>query len=186
MHVDAEQIGGLDHIGAGQCLRQTAALPEIAAVEQHRIAGAGGVAQPVDQRFQVREAAHAAVAIRGFGKIEEGKGVGIDAAGLDAEIVEEGAADQMRRPPAHVADADIDARLAKKHRLELRVGVGDMEHAGVAEMPELVHVLGGHDGCFRGRGLRHDARYCRGGEITQEISAIQCELHISRMRRRTK
>ena len=97
----------------------------------------------------------------------------IDGAGLDAEMLEKGAADQMRRPPAHVADPDIDARLAKEHRLELRMRVGDMEDARVAEAAELVHVLGGHDGRFRRRDLRHDARHRRGGEIAQENSAIQ-------------
>ena len=77
--LDAEQVAGLDHVGALRCVGESAALPEIAAVEQQRVAGAGIRAQPVDQRLQMREAAHAAEAVRGFGKIEEGEGVGFDA-----------------------------------------------------------------------------------------------------------
>ena len=63
--VDAEQIRGLDHVGALQGVRLAGALQEIAAVEQQRIAGTGIGAQPVDQRFQVGKAAHAAVTMRG-------------------------------------------------------------------------------------------------------------------------
>ena len=54
----------------------------------------------------MREAAHAAVAVRGVLIIEEGEGVGDPAARHDVEIFEEGAADEMRRFSAHVADAD--------------------------------------------------------------------------------
>ncbi len=73
--IDAEQIGGLDHVGALHRIGLTGALPHVAAVEQERIARAGVRAQPVDQGFQMRKAAHAAVAVRGVLIIEEGEGV---------------------------------------------------------------------------------------------------------------
>ncbi len=56
--VDAEQVAGLDHIRALHGVGEAAALPQIAAVEQNRIAGAGLGAQPVDQGLEMREAAH--------------------------------------------------------------------------------------------------------------------------------
>ncbi len=79
-------------------------------------------AQPVDQRLQMGEAAHAAVAMRGFLIIEEGEGVrrrGCRARCRNAR--------EMRWPtrcggwPRHRADADIDARLAEIDRQKLRV-----------------------------------------------------------------
>ena len=73
--LDAEQIGGLDHVGAVHGVGEAAALQEIAAVEQQRAAGAGLGAQAVDQRLQMREAAEPAVAVRGFGEIEISEGV---------------------------------------------------------------------------------------------------------------
>ncbi len=63
--VDAEQICRLDGVGALQRIRLAGALHQVAAVKQQRIPGAGIGAQAVHQGFQVGEAAHAAVALRG-------------------------------------------------------------------------------------------------------------------------
>src|SRR4029077_9262818 len=103
---------------------ETGALPRIAAVEDERVAGAGFRAQAVDQGFQVREAAHAAVAVRGVLIIEKGEGVGGPAARHDVEIFEERAADDVRRLSPHIADADIDARLPEKNRRGPEGGCG--------------------------------------------------------------
>ena len=55
--LDAEQVGGFDHVRALQRVGEPAALPEVAAVEQQRVAGAGFAAQPVDQRLEMRKSA---------------------------------------------------------------------------------------------------------------------------------
>ena len=115
-YLDAQQIGGLDHVGALHGVGQSTALPEIAAIEQQRAAGACVAAQPVDQRLQMREAAKLAEAACGLLEIEKREGVGVGAVRLDAEAVEEGAADQVRRLACHRADPEIDARLAKIDR----------------------------------------------------------------------
>ena len=96
--LDAEQIRGLDHVGALHGVGQSGALPQVAAVEQQRAARADVAAQSVDQRLQMRKAAELAETCRRFLEIEKGEGVGVGAVGLDAEPVEKGAADQMRRP----------------------------------------------------------------------------------------
>jgi hypothetical protein len=71
--LDAEQVGGLDHVGALHGVGKSGALPEIAAVEQQRAAGPTSPAQAVDQRLQMREAAELAEARGGFLEIEQVK-----------------------------------------------------------------------------------------------------------------
>ena len=172
--VDAEQVSGVGHAGALRRKGVSGALPDVAAVEQQRIAGAGIRAQPVDQGFQMREAAHAAVAVRGVLKIEEGEGVGDPATRHDVEIFEEGAADDMRRFPAHIADADIDARLAEMDRLQLGVAVGQMQDADIAEAADVVEIIIG-----RQSHARRDARCGGDAKPAQEIPAIQARvLHL--------
>ena len=83
--LDAEQVGGIDHVLAMHDVGEPAALPEIAAVEQQRAAGARLRAQPVDQGLEMREAAEPAVAVRGLGEVEIGEGVRKPRLGRDAE-----------------------------------------------------------------------------------------------------
>ena len=179
--VDAEQIGGLDHVGALRRIGETGALPDVAAVEQQRIARAGFRAQPVDQGFQMRESAHAAVAVRGVLIIEEGEGVGGAAARHDVEIFEESAADDVRRFSAHIADADIDARLAEIDRLQLGVAVGQMQDADIAEAADVVEIVVG-----RQRHARRDARSGGDAKPAQEIPAVQAKTPTRHSGARTK
>ena len=65
-------------------------------------------------------------------------------------------ADQMRRLAPHLADAEIDAGLAEKDRLQLRMGVGQMQDARIAEAVEVVEA--------RGVGGARDARSDGAGE----------------------
>ena len=68
--LDAEQVGGFDHVGALHGVGEAGALPQIAAVEQQRACGSDVAAQAIDQRLQMREAAELAKASRGFLEIE--------------------------------------------------------------------------------------------------------------------
>ena len=86
----------------------------------------------------MRKAAELAEARRRPSRIRAGEGIGVGAVGADAEAVEEGASDQMRRIAPHRADAEIDARLAEEHRPELRMGVGDVQDARIAEALDIV------------------------------------------------
>ena len=144
--LDAEQVGGIDHVGALQRVGKPGALPEIAAVEQQRAPAAGFAAHPVDQRLQMRKAAELAESSGGLLELDAGEGIGVGAVGADAEAIEEGASDQMRRVAPHRSDAEIDARLAKKHRPKLRMGIGDVQDARIAEALEIVDariIVGG-------------------------------------------
>lgn len=136
--LDAEQIGDLDHVAALHDVGKPGALPKIAAVDEHRMLLADIAAQAVDQRLQMGKAAELAETWRGFLELEAGESIGIGAVGADAEMVQECAADQMRRPSRHLADADIDAGLAKIDRIELRVRVGDVQDPRIAETLEVV------------------------------------------------
>ena len=148
--LDAEQVGGLDHVGALHGVGQSGALPQIAAIEQQRAFGPDIAAQAVDQRLQMREAAELAEADGGFLEIETGEGVGIGAVGLDPKSIEKGAAHQMRRPSLHRADAEIDTRFAEIHRQQLRMRVGHVQDARIAEAFEIVDA--GVVGAARERG----------------------------------
>src|SRR3979411_3290607 len=86
----------------------------------------------------MRKTAELAEACGGFLEIEKGEGVGVGAVGPDAESIEKGAADQMRRLSFHRTDAEIDAGFAKIHRQQLRMGVGHVQDAGIAEAFEIV------------------------------------------------
>lgn len=137
---DAEQIGDLDHVATLHDVGKPGALPEIAAVEQQRTLLADLVAQAIDQRLQMGKAAELAEAARGLVELETGEGIGIGAVGADAEPVEEGAADQMRRSPRHLTDADIDTWFAEISRIQLRMRVGDVQDPRIAEPFEVVNA----------------------------------------------
>ncbi len=117
----------LHHVG------QSRALPEVTAIEQQRAALADVGAQAVDQRLQMREAAELAEALRGFLEVDASEGIGVGVVRRDAEAVEKGFSNQMRRPPLHLADPDIDARLAEIDRTKLRMRIGEVKDARVAE-----------------------------------------------------
>ena len=144
--LDAEQVGRIHHVGALQRIGKAGALPEIAAVEQQRAPAAGLAAHPVDQCLQMRKTAELAESPGGLLELDAGESIGVRAVGADAETIEEGSCDQMRRIAPHRADAEIDARLAEKHRPKLRVGIGDVQDARIAEALEIVNariIIGG-------------------------------------------
>ena len=99
---------------------------------------AGVAAQPIDQRFQVSEAAELAEPNGGFFEIDRGERVGVGAVRLDPEAVEKGASDQMWRFALHRADPEVDAGLAKIHRQQLRMGIGHVQDARVAKTRKIV------------------------------------------------
>src|SRR6185295_20281538 len=116
------------------------ALPAVTAVEQQR---AGALAaQALDQRRQMRESAHRAVGARRALEIEVGERMCGARSGRDAEVPEQLFADQVRGLAARAAGAEVDAGLAETRRLELRVAVGDVQQADVAERSQrVVQVL---------------------------------------------
>ncbi len=154
--VDAEQLGGVDHVLGVGPQRGRRTLPGVAAIEQQR-AGTRGL-EPLDQRRQVREAADLAVGARRLREVEVGEGVRLGRAGTDAEALEQRLADEVRRLAQGVADAEVDARLAEAHRLQLRVAIGEVQHADVAEARHVVEALPGI-GLARARRRRRAA--CR-------------------------
>ncbi len=168
--VDAKQVGGRHHVGALHGVGKPAALPEITAVEQNGVAGRHRGAQLVDQRLEMRKATQAAVAPGVTFEVEKREGMGLRAVARHAELLEKRLSHQMRRPAAHGADADIDAGLAKMHRLQLRMGVRHVQHARIAEWREVVHGL-----ALRRRGAdarqAEDRRRCQ--RQLQEVASVE-------------
>src|SRR5580698_2515190 len=88
----------------------------------------------------MRKAAEFSEPRRGFLEIEAGEGIGIGTIRRDSESIEKGARHQMRRFPLHRADPEIDAGFAKIHRRQLRMGVGHVQDARIAEAFEVVNA----------------------------------------------
>ena len=84
-----------------QRIGKSAALPQVAAVEQNRLARTRVAAQAVDQSLEMGEPAHAAIAVSGLLVIEKREGVGARSARFDPEMLEECAADEVRRLRLH-------------------------------------------------------------------------------------
>ena len=142
--LDAEQVGGLDHVGALQRVGEPAALQDVAAVEQQRIARADFGAQAVGQRLEMREAAQPAVAMRRLAEIEIRERMREPRPlGAMPKCSRNARADQMRRLTRHGADADVDARLAEIALAQLRVRIGHMQDADVAEAADVVNIVVG-------------------------------------------
>src|SRR4051794_24254401 len=86
----------------------------------------------------MRETAELAESCSRLLEFDAGEGIGVGAVGADAEAIEKGLADQMRRVALHRPDTEIDAGLAEIHRLQLRMRIRDVQDARVAEALEIV------------------------------------------------
>jgi len=139
-HVDAEQFAGIDHVLPAGPQRGRRALPGVATIEQQRVRARG--AHLLDQRGQVREATDEAVGLRGAVEIEKRECVGLRGARRNAEVLEQGLTDKVGRLAIGTTDTQIHARLAKMNRLQLRVAIGEVHEADVAEAGHGVHALG--------------------------------------------
>src|SRR5579871_2299430 len=85
----------------------------------------------------------------------------------------------MRRLARHRADAEIDARFTEITGQELRVGVGDVEDACVAEALEIVDA-----GLSAARGARQSAGKSRGTRKSKKVSAADGHLAFASSSRR--
>src|SRR4051794_32963806 len=86
----------------------------------------------------MRKAAELAKPQRGFFKSNTGESVRVGAVGGNAKPVEESAPDQMWRPTGHDADTKVHTGFAKIYREQLRMGVGHVQNARIAETFEIV------------------------------------------------
>jgi hypothetical protein len=113
----------------------------------------------------MREPADRAVAAcRGL-EVEMGEGVRLRAAGRDAELAQQVLAHEVRRPVGIDAGADVRLRLPVIPRQELRVAVGEVEQARVAELRDVVQ-----GGVLAARVERHPGGRS-GREQPQELPA---------------
>ncbi len=77
-------------------------------------------------------------------------------------------ADQMRQAARGLADSDVGVGLAEIHREQLRVAVGEMQQADVAETRRVVKRL-----CNLGmRGIEGDAAGGRSRQRAQKLPSV--------------
>jgi len=172
-HVDAEQLAGVDHVLRVGPQRRARALPGVATVQQQR-AGAARL-QALHQGGQVRETADLAVGSRRRREVEIGEGMRLDRLRRDVELAQQVLADQVRRLAQCVGHAEVDARLAKVDRQQLRMAVGEVQEVHVAEAWQFVHpgVWAGSQRLARGD------RHAGGGghrEQLQEFATVHRHL----------
>ncbi len=141
-HIHAQQVAGADHVHAAGPIGGAGALPGVAAVQQQAVAVAALGAHALDQGLEMGEAADHAELVGRLVEVQIGEGVGLDAAGGDAEVLEEAFAHDMRGLTERLAQADVHVGLAEIDGVELGVGVGDVQQGHVAELGHLIEVRG--------------------------------------------
>ena len=125
--VGLQQLHAVDHVLAVGLQRGIGALPGVAAIEEQHLVVAAFGADGLDQRGGAVKPAQLAVGGRQVHVIKEGVGVGQRRARLDAEVLEELLAHQVRRNAGIVAHADIGVRRPEVDGLELGVHVGEVQ-----------------------------------------------------------
>ncbi len=109
------------------------------------------------ERREMREAADAPVDGGRPREVEMRQRVGLARARRDAEVAQQALAHQVRRPVCRGADAQVHARLAEVDGAQLRVTVGEMQQADVAELRRVIQRVGSggapveHEAGNRGR-----------------------------------
>ena len=139
--VHAELVGRPQHVLAPAPQRGGRALQRVAAVEHERARRPLGP-HPLDQRGQVRVAAHPSVARGQGGEVHRGERVGARAARRDPVVREQRRAGQIRRLAALAADAEQRVGLAIVDGPQRGVRVGQVQQRDVAERLELEQPLG--------------------------------------------
>ena len=82
--------------------------------------------------------------------------------------------DQVRRLARGRPDAEVDARLAEVHRQQLRVAIGEVQQANVAERRQLVEALRrGRLGRQHARRVERETRGRRIGQQLQKLSSMK-------------
>ena len=170
--VDAKQLGRVDHVPALCPQRRCRALPAIAAVEQQ---GRGAARlQPLDQRRKVREASDLTVHFCRGNEIARRECMRVTRSRRNAEVTQERLAHQMRWASRGIANAEVDARLAKVRRQQLGVTIGEVQKMHVAEAR---HVVGAYGLLRRGAAAREGKARCgRRREDLKEFAAVQADL----------
>ncbi len=120
----------------------------------------------------MREAADLAVDFRCLFKVETSKGIGFWRPGQYPALLQQLVADQMRYPSEGLADADVDAWLAKVDGQQLCVAIGEMHQMHVAERRQVMQLVRR----TRGKHIRGAQRHagCHGNtEDLHELAAVQ-------------
>jgi ribosomal protein L18E len=120
----------------------------------------------------VRVAADLAVALGRLDEIEVGQRVRLARARLDAVELQQVLAHQVRRAAARRADAKVGRRLAKVDRQQLRVAVGHVQQADVAERRRVVQRLAAGTGSEGAAGRQRQAGGRCSGHQLDELAAI--------------
>ena len=138
-HVHRQQLGGVHHVLGVRPQRSGRPLPGVAPIQQQRTRTAG--LELFHQCGEVGKSADLAVTPCRLFKIEIGERIGQVGRRPRPGQLEEVLPHQVRKPPLHGADTDIDAGFAKVDRLELRVAIGHVKKGHIAERRKIVEAL---------------------------------------------
>src|SRR5712692_1525107 len=128
-------------------------------------------AQALHQRYEMREAAELAVALRGSSEIEMREGICRRAVSGNSVLLEKRFADEVRRSPV----TETDAGLPEINREQLAVGVREVQQRNVAERRHVVELVGG-----LGRACAGSQACTRGGrerKQLEEFAPLQLPVH---------
>ena len=138
-HVHAQHLAGVDHVLAVGPQGRGRTLPGIAAIEQERVWAAGF--DLFDQGGQVGETADLAVGFGGLREIEVAESVRLRRTGLHTVELQELLTDDVRWATQGLTHTQVHVGFTEIHRRELRVAIGEVHEADVAELGHVVQTL---------------------------------------------
>ncbi len=137
--VGVEGVHDIDHVLPLGVIAGIAAMPCVAAIQQQCIGAVG--TDRIDHGSNPIQSPHTAIAFGQRRKIIISQGIGRGAAVLDAVSAPKIGAGDMRHRAFVVTNTDVDLRLAKIQRFELRMDVRDMDQRDIPVSVKLQQLV---------------------------------------------
>ena len=140
--IDAEDIGGLDHVHAASPKTGPRTLPEIPAIDGQRLVPAPGLfAQAVHEGLHMGESPHASVMLGYLVILQISIGIGLGTVFFQSHRGQQFPTHQMGRTTIGVPHAQVDVRFAEEHRQQLTMPIGGVQNADIARHGHIVVIV---------------------------------------------